>query len=214
MALDYRITTVVTPATSNWLVTLDAALDELGLTSDGGTQDSQVGRIIGQVSAAISAYCGRIFVKQSYRDQFRYPCNWLGYGKPLLLSRAPIAVDGDGAAILTATEDGAAVVLAEWEADLSAGMLYRLDSGGSATSWTGSLVVVDYDAGYDLIPEDVQAAALRWLVMRYTARGRDPLLRSEEVPGAQRFDYQVSQAPAGVPPDVAEMLGPYRVWSV
>lgn len=210
-----QISTVITPASSLWLVSLDAALDELGLDADGGTLDSQVGRMIGQVSSAINTYCNRVFVRQSYRDQFRYTCNWLGYGNPLVLSQAPIAVDSDGDLVLTATEDGTAVDTGEWEVNRSTGALYRLDSAGGISSWSGSLIAIDYDAGFDLIPDDVQAAALRWLAMRYSARGRDPYLRSEEVPGAQRFDYAVSQmAAAGVPTEISEMLSGYRIWSI
>lgn len=210
-----QISTVITPANSLWLVSLDAALDELGLDADGGTQDSQVGRMIGQVSAAINTHCNRIFVRQSYRDQFRYTCNWLGYGNPLMLSQCPIGVDEDGELALAASEDGAVIDTSEWEVNRNTGSLYRLNSSGTYATWSGSLVSVDYDAGFDLIPDVVQAAALRWLSMRYSARGRDPLLRSEDVPGVQRFDYfQIGGGSVGVPPEVTEMLSGYRIWSI
>lgn len=215
-----RILTVVTPANSLWLVSLDAALDELGLTSDGGTKDSHVGRMIGQVSAAASTYCNRVFVRQSYRDQFRGVC-WLSCGAPLVLSQMPIAVDGDGNLVLTASEDGTAVDAAEWEVNRNAGTLYRLDSSGASSSWSGTVVLVEYDAGFDLIPDDVQAAALRWLTLRHTTQGVQPGtggLRTDEVPGVQRYDYFQtgggSGSSAGVPPEISEMLGPYRIWSI
>jgi len=210
-----RISTVITPAASNWLVSLDAALDAASLTSDGGAQDSQIGRQIGQVSAAINTYCNRIFVRQSYRDQFRGVC-YLGCGKPLVLGQAPIAVDGGGDVVLTATEDGTAVSLAEWEIDRGAGLLSRLDSSGGISSWSGTLIAVDYDAGYDLIPDDVQAAALEWLSARWSTRGRDPALRSLTIPDvvAESYFDPTAASAAGMPSSVKTTLDQYRIWSL
>lgn len=214
MSRDYRISTVVTPADSYWLVDLAAANAELGLTSDsGGPQDEQVERMIGQVSAAINSYCNRVFATQSYRDQYRNVCNWLGWGKPLILSRSPIALD-DGDAILIATVDGTPVEVVEWEADVNVGLLYRLDSGGAPTSWTGSLVIVDYDAGYDVIPDDVQAAALAWLSGRWGSKGRDLSLRSQQIPGVVTETYMDAASTSGMPSSIRDMLAPYRILSV
>ena len=212
-----QISTVITPAASNWLVSLDDALDELGLTSDGGTQDTQVGRMIGRVSAAISTYCDRVFVRQSYRDQFRYAC--FSSGVPLILSQAPIAVDEDGDLVLIASEDGTAVAAAEWEVNRTAGMLYRLDSAAGAAAWSGSLIVVDYDAGFDLIPEDVQAAALEWMGVRWATRGRDPALRSLSIPDVVAETYfdpaaASSGAAAGMPSTIRNTLDQYRRISI
>lgn len=211
-----QITTVITPANSLWLVSLDSALDALGLAADGGTQDSQVGRMIGQVSAAINTYCNRIFVRQSYRSQFRYACNWLGYGSPLVLSQAPIAVDGFGVLVLAASEDGTLVDTTEWQVDRNTGMLYRLDSAGAFSSWSGTLISVDYDAGFDLIPDDVQAAALDWMSGRWNTRGRDPALRSLTIPDVVSESYfdPAAASASGMPSTVRNTLDQYRIWSL
>jgi len=215
MPSPHQISTVITPAKSLWLIDLDAALDELGLTSDGGSVDNQVGRMIGQVSAAINNYCNRVFVRQSYRDQFRNFCSASTYGSPLMLSQAPVAADTNGDLVLTVSEDGNAVDTTEWEVFASIGMLYRLNSSGGPASWSGSLIVVDYDAGYDLIPDDVQSAAMRWLSMRYSTRGRDTQLKVDEAVGVQRYEYfQVGAGTIGVPPEISETLSPYRLWVI
>jgi hypothetical protein len=213
-----QISTVIVPAASNWLVSLDDALDELGLTSDGSTQDTQVGRMISRVSAAISTYCDRVFVRQSYRDQFRYAACF-DWGKPLMLSQAPIAVDEDGDLVLIVSEDGTAVAAAEWEANRSAGTLYRLDSAAGVSAWSGSLVVVDYDAGFDVIPEDLQAAALEWMGVRWATRGRDPALRSLSIPDVVAETYfdpaaASSGAAAGMPSTIRNTLDQYRRISI
>ena len=53
----------------NALITLAVALDELGLTSDGGTVDARVTRYINAASEAISAYCRRPFEKATVTDE-------------------------------------------------------------------------------------------------------------------------------------------------
>jgi hypothetical protein len=209
-----RITTVVTPANSFWLVDLDAAKDEFGIDPDDGTQDGIVGRMIAQISAAANSYCGRIFVRQSYRDQFRGACN-LGWGRPLILGRSPVAVGGSpSVVVLTATEDDTEVATAEWEVDRESGVLTRLDSGGNVSSWSGSLVTVEYDAGFDLIPEDLQAAMLEWLSGRWNSRGRDPTLRSIQIPDVVSETYVVDPTAPAMPSSVKETLDRYRVWAI
>lgn len=214
MAPPIRLTTVTEAAESIDLITLAVAKDELGILSGTTTYDTQIERMITQVSSAINSCCNRVFAIQSYRDQFRNTCDWLGYGNPLTLSSAPVAVDGGGLAVLTVTEDGTAVVLAEWQADLGAGFLYRLDSAGSFSSWSGSLIQVDYDAGYAVIPDDVQAAALELLSARWNTKGRDPTLRSINIPDVVAEAYWVDPNAPGMPAGVMEKLGPYRIWAI
>ncbi len=208
-----QISIVTAAASSLWLVTLDAAKDALSVTDD--TQDGLIGRQIGQVSAAINTYCNRVFVRQSYRDQFRYACNWVGYGNPLMLSQAPIALT-DGDLVLVASEDGAAVDTTGWDVDRNTGALYRLNTSGGYSSWAGALVSVDYDAGYDLIPDDVQAAALEWLGARWSTRGRDPALRSLTIPDVVSESYfdPTAASAAGMPSGAKNTLDQYRRWSL
>jgi hypothetical protein len=217
MPSPHQISIVTMPAASLALVSLDVAKDALRVTVD--TKDGLIGRQIAQVSAAINTYCNRVFVRQSYRDQFRYSTNWLGFGSPLVLVHSPVAVDADGDLVLTVDEDGALVGTTEWSVDRSSGALYRLDSAGGFAAWSGALVTVNYDAGFDIIPDDVQAAALEWLTARWNSYGRDPALRSLNIPDVVSETYFDPGATSGaivggVPVGVKRTLDQYRVWAL
>jgi hypothetical protein len=207
----YLISRTVTPAASLALVTLDQAKLALGITDT--SQDAALTAQINQVSAAINRYCDRIFVQQGYRDQFRYVLNWMPVGQPLPLRQYPLAVDEDGNPLATVVEDSVAVDAAAFEADADRGYLYRLD--GAAYAWTGLLITVDYTAGYDPIPDDLQWATLEWLgVQWHSGYGRDPSLRAETIPDLITQTWDTSAAAVGastttVPAAVRGILWPY-----
>ena len=209
----YQITRVVTPAASMALVTLDQAKGVLGIDPSDTSQDAALAGHIAAVSSAINNYCGRIFVVQSYQDNLRYVMNWLHPGQPLRTRQFPILVDEAGEPVVVVSEDGAGVTL--WDVYPEEGALYRLDSGGGIAAWTGTAILIDYAAGYEPIPPDVQAAALEWLTSRYHAAGRDPALRSETIPDlistVYAGDMGAGTGAGTVPPGARDLLEPYRV---
>jgi Phage gp6-like head-tail connector protein len=217
MPLDgrYQISRVITPAASIDLVTLDQAKAALGITDS--SQDAAISQHITQISAAINRFCNRVFVEQTYRDQFRALYNWLSPGAPLMTRQAPIALDDTGLPLAIVTENGAVIDPAAWEVDPSTGQFYRLD-GATVLAWTGTTVLIDYTAGFDPVPPDVQAAALEWLGVQYhSGYGRDPSLRSETIPDLITQTWDTSPAAMGsattaVPAPVAHLLSGYRIW--
>jgi hypothetical protein len=212
----YQISRVITPATSRALVSLDQAKAALGIAPADTSQDVMLQQLIDQVSAAIDNYCGRIFVRQTYRDQNRFACNWLGPGDELLTRQWPIPLDDGGVPVLTVSESGAALDPAQWEVNVETGALWRFDGSAAMTAWTANLIVIDYDAGYDAVPPDVQGATLEWLTGRWMAIGRDPALRSETIPDVISQTYR-GDDPAttqAMPTAVRDWLMPYRRWFV
>jgi len=210
MRTEYRISRTIVPAESLALITVEQAKATLGIDAADTSQDSALGALIGQVSAAIHRYLDRILVQQGYRDQYRYVANWMCVGEPLQLWQYPIALDEEGYPIAAIVQDGVTVDAALYEANDERGLLYSIDSVG-AYGWTGLLITVDYTAGYDPIPEDVQAAALDWLTARWHAEGRDPGLRSETVPDilAQTYGGADPMAATGIPGTARDLLAPY-----
>jgi len=210
MRTDYRISRTIVPAASLALVTVEQAKATLGIDAADTSQDAALAALIGQVSAAIHRYIDRILVQQGYRDQFRYVANWMFVGEPLQLWQYPVALDEDGSAVATIVQDGVAVDAALYEANDERGLLYSIDASG-AYGWTGLLITVDYTAGYDPIPDDVQAAALDWLTARWHAEGRDPGLRSETVPDllAQTYAGAEPMTSSGIPGAARDLLAPY-----
>jgi hypothetical protein len=214
---NYQFTRVITPAQSMALISLDQAKDALGIASSDTSQNGILGRQIAQVSAAIQTYCDRIFVRQGYRDQFRYVSNWLDFGEPLRTRQYPIAADQDGLPVVLINEAGIILSVTDWEVFEEAGSLYRLDSAGSISMWTGQSITVDYDGGYDVIPDDIQAAAAEWLGASWVSRGRDPLIRSETIPDVITQVYQsasTSTSAFTIPGGCRDLLAKYMAISL
>jgi len=213
----YRINRVVMPAASMALVTLDQAKAALGIPVEDTSKDAALSAHIDSVSAAINNYCNRIFAVQEYTDQIRNLCGY--WGEPLVTRQFPVVVE-DGVPLVTVSEDGGLPLDAGYlELHPETGSLYRLDSAGAAPgAWTAALILVEYTAGFDPIPDDVQGAALEWLGTRWYAVGRDPALRSETVPDLLTQVY-AGDAGAGtyggaVPAGARDLLAPYRIWFV
>jgi hypothetical protein len=211
----YRITRVITPATSLALVSVDQAKVALGIDPADTSQDATLAQQIDAVSLAVNNYCDRVFVIQTYQDQLRYACGQ--WGEALVTRQYPIVVEDEVS--LVVTEDGVALDPALVEIYSEAGSLYRLDAASTAPSaWTAPLIVVDYTAGYDPIPADVQGAALEWLTARWHSVGRDPALRSETIPDviSQVYagDFGSGTNAGAIPPGARDLLAPYRIWTV
>ena len=84
---------------------------------------------------------------------------------------------------------------------------------GSPKSW-GFPVTAIYNAGYSTIPDDLQEAVILLAKMRWFARNRDPMLRSQSVPGIYEAQYWLGTGLGGqgdLPVDVTEKLDRFRV---
>lgn len=204
------ITTVATAATSTDLTTLAAVKAELDIQTGG--QDDILKRYIASASAAVAQHCNRVFPVESLVDRF-VPVSdssrglLVGPRGPLQLSRWPI-VD-----VTSVTEDGSA--LAE-DSDFIGverpGQLIRLD-GDRAKSWSNTEIEVTYSAGYATIPSDLEDAVIRMVTKRYSAKGRDPNLKQQNIPGVLEQSWWIatgSQA-GNMTPDIVDILEAYRV---
>lgn len=198
------ILTIVTATDTYDLTLRQTVKDELGLTN--GSKDSLIDRYIDVASSAIPAYLNRVLAQETVSETIRDFC----HAQALPLKRTPVT-DID-----SVTVDGAALAASEYEVDPDSGLLYRL-SGNSQVCWSGSVVVVQYTGGYELLetlPNEIEEAAI-WLAKgMYYARARDPKVKSEEVPDVGTFEYWVGPMPGqsdyGFPPEVISMLAPHR----
>jgi hypothetical protein len=213
----YRISRVITPASSHDLITLDQAKLALNIPADDTSKDDKLAEQITQVSAAIERYCGRVFAVQAYRDQFRTVHNWLGYGEPIITRQFPIVLDAEGLPMATITENGAAIDAGLWDVNAATGMFYRVDDT-LVIGWTGTTILIDYTAGFSPIPADLQAAATEWLTSRWWFIGRDPTVKSETIPDliTQSFgnDAGAGSGGEGMTGSVKLYLSNYRMWAV
>ena len=198
-------TTVSVAALNRALITLDDLREQLRVNPNDTANNAWWTKVIARTSRQAERYCDRIFVVQSYADTFRG--NTTGDpGEPLILAQAPV-----DPVTMSVIVDGATLdPVNDYGLDQLAGLVWRTSE---PMRWTStSTLVVHYTGGFASIPDDVQQAVLELSVGENSGRGRDPMLRASETPGLGRQEYWVGGMPggAGIPQDIAAMLGPYR----
>ncbi|WP_316184716.1 phage head-tail connector protein [Bradyrhizobium sp. SZCCHNRI1003] len=205
------ITTVVTPAKSYDLTTLDVVKQELSITD--GIKDGLLKRYIAGASAAAAQYCNRRFHAETVKDEI-YPAQdphaWMlsGSFEVLQLSRWPVI------ALSALTENGIALVEGtDFKVDDATGALIRIDVAGNRTMWNALPKVVQYQAGYEPVPPEVEDAVLRMVSRRYATQGRDPNLRTEDIQGVVSRSWWIATGSdsGNMSPDITDLLDNYRV---
>lgn len=206
-----RRTTVISAAGSPLLVMLTIVKEELGISSGDATHDTQLNRYIAAASAVAAQYCNRAFQQQTVIDTFDIGiARFQAQGEQSLQFSAWPTIS-----VASLTENAIALVKdTDYRIDADTGIAYRLSTtSGHDTSWRTTPVVATYDGNYAAIPLDVQDAITRLVRGRWYAKGRDPLARSESIPGVRDVAFWVpTGSDAGnLPPDVVDLLDNYRV---
>lgn len=100
--------------------------------------------------------------------------------------------------------------------DADKGWLIRLNPFTAiAQQWEAVPAMVQYQAGYAEIPDDLVDAALRMVTGRFRARGRDPVLMARDQGanvGTERYWVGGMKGQIGsIPPEVVGIIDQYRV---
>jgi hypothetical protein len=210
------IAEVITKALTIDLVTLEVLKDELDIT--GNERDVRLARWITQVSAYTANWCNRTLALETVREVWRagdQPWLFDAYShapRPLTVRRWPIvkigSVSVDGDTTLTA---------ADYEIDADRGKIWRVHQDCLTRGWwTGTIADVTYSGGFRVpqeTPPDLQQACLMLLKIRHDTISRDRMQQSYSIPGVIEERYwnpATSGAGAGMPPEIAEILNPYR----
>lgn len=211
------ISTVVTPAASSDLIDL-ATLKTLLDIAD-RSQDAYLKLIIAQASASAANYCNRVFVVETVADAFYpqrdgyFPPANRGAAPPVQLSRWPV----QSIASVVETINSAPTTLVanvDYLLDAVRGQLIRLNLLGNPRPWPAHNLVVTYAAGYAPLPADLIGAVASWIKAVRASRTRDPMLRSQNVPGVYEAAYWFGAGPgnvSGIPQDVTAILDNYSV---
>lgn len=202
------ILTVVAPASSYDLTTLDVIKDELSITDN--SKNTVLQRYLSWASAAIANECNRVFPMETLKEEV-----WASHERHLSsglavaqLCRWPLG------AVATVTEDGTALASAtDYRANAATGQMIRLSTSGNLRHWLFRTLVVEYTAGFDPIPGDLADAVTRMVRNRYRAKGRDTYLISETIPGVReaRWWMATGNEAGNMPPDIADLIDNYRV---
>lgn len=198
------ILNIPSPVTVRNLTTLERVKAELSITDN--ASDVLLLAKIREASSDINA--------RAYADPFEAVTEtfWdVGCEEYLVLRRRP------NVSITSVTADD---VTETYRLDAETGLLYGLDANGYPVPWTScKSIVVVYSAGYIMpgqtganLEAALEAACIELLQSYWASRGRDPLIRSEDVPGLGSVTYWVGAVgdSGELPPSVESRIAPFR----
>ncbi len=199
--------TVTAPAADLQLLSQEELRLAAGLDPDDASQDTALAIRGLQVAEALAGACGiakagydpslaplrgeaPLTLKaetlvQSFRIRNGYD------GDKLLLARWP-ALE-----VISVTTDTTELLVGDWELDIPGSALLRV-SGNSTVCWPIGRVIVEYDAGYDVIPEGLKGYAARLVGLYHSSASADPTERRVEIPGVITVERWVDTAATDV----------------
>jgi len=197
------ILTVTSAADSHDLTMLATVKGELGIASSVQGNDGQITAWIHQASGIIASECNRVFARETVSEQFR-PNRSMDV---LSLTRYPVS------SISSINENDEALAATDYEVDKESGLLYRM-SNDNRTCWQYGKIVVVYIGGYDIpveLPQPIERACILLVKQMRSSATRDPMLKSQEVPGVLSQAFWVGDiGNNSLPPEVSSLIAPYR----
>ncbi len=205
------IVTVTAAATDNALTTLTRVKSELSITVS--TYDTILQQKIDEASNDIEASLGFRVSKETVSETFWHE-QYDSQPDRIFLNRTPITL------LSSITMDGLTVDSSLYRVDYNTGEVFALDASGYPWRWYfQKSIVAAYAGGYILpaesnstLPKGIEGACIDLVSSFWASRGRDPQVKSEEIPGVIRTDYWVGAVgEAGeLPPQVVMKLAPFR----
>jgi hypothetical protein len=195
------------------LTTLDRIKKELNITTVDAIRDEVLQDKIDEASDDIEAALGFRLVREAAVQTFWHE-QYDVSPTVLVLDRAPVAT------IASVVVDGVTYDASRYRLDPKTGELFALHSSGYPSVWIfWNSVIVNYEGGYILppasdrdLPKGIEGACIDLLSSYWAAKGRDPAVRSEEVPGVISKQYWVGAVgeDGELPPSVVMKLAPFR----
>lgn len=206
------IVTVASPASDTALTTLARVKLELGIPTGTTSSDEILQNKIDEASDDIEAALGFRLVRETAVETFWHE-QYDGAPEKLVLDRTPVA------SIASVVVDGGAIDASTYRVDPNTGELFALCNGYPSVWVFCRSVVVTYGGGYILppasnrtLPKGIEGACVALVSSFWAARGRDPTLRSEEIPDLISATYWVGAVgeDGELPPDIVAKLAPFR----
>lgn len=207
------IVTVTVPADDYLLTTLDRVKAELDITGTDANRDTLLNAKIAEASSDIEAALGFSVARETVSQEF-----WFENGdmapEYLVLDRTPALAPS------SITVDGIVADASTYRLDGETGQLYAICNGFPTHWYFCKSIVAVYLGGYILpsegddstLPPGIQGACVELMSDYWAAKGRDPSVKSEEIPGVIRTDYWVGAVgeEGELPPRVVMKLTPWR----
>lgn len=205
------ILSVTTAATITKLTTIERVKQELDITDN--SKDAILNAKIDEASSDVEAHLGFSVRRETVTETFwQEPVNEAP--EYILLDHVPVA------SITSVTLDDDVIASTLYRLDAATGILYKLDDAALGSTWyISKKLVIVYVGGYLLpgqtgrnLPYAIEAAVVDLVQSFWFARGRDALVKGEEVPGVMRTDYWVGAVgkDGDLPPSVQSKLAPFR----
>lgn len=212
------IVAITSPAASDLLTTLERVKGELDITT--GAKDEVLKAKIAEASSDIEQAMGYRLPSEQVTQTFWHdtplhahslPHHW---GNPaqttLFLSRTPVS------AVASVTVDDTVLDSSEYRIDRDTGLLDRVSTDGHPCEWWFcKSVIVAYTGGFILpgntgrnLPYAIEGAVVALVCDYWAAKGRDPTLRAQTIPGVieQQFWVGAVGDPTLLPPRVLASL--------
>ena len=220
--------TVTTPAADRNLLTLAEMKSALGITD--AASDATLTALGAQISDMIAHEClvpvdgvtPPTLRSEAIVDEVNNDLRYSGKTSPIVLTRRFVT------SITSDVVAGTTLLAADYQVDKGAGLLRRVNDGGTIICWSSGKIVVTYIAGFVTIPEPLKLAAVTVLREQWSsaaqggAASRDPMVKSEAVDGVSRFEYfgqsggssGAMSSGMAISPTASAMLTPYKYWDV
>lgn len=204
------IVTVASPVSDTALTTLERVKLELSISNT--SSDEILQDKIDEASDDIEAAIGFRLVKESAVETFWHEEYDVAPTK-LILDRTPVV------SIASVEVDGMVWDPACYRLDPVTGELFALHAGHPSVWFFCKSIVVTYDGGYVLppdsgrtLPKGIEGACIDLVTSFWTAKGRDPTVKSEEEFGIGSTQYWVGSVgeEGELPPSVVAKLSPFR----
>lgn len=196
---------VTQPAGDLNLLTIEELRAAIGLATDDASQDAKLEPLGRRVSAMITSAClvakdgvnPPTLLLEGCSDSYRLKCAQ----HAIVLSRRPVyqmvSVTSNGSVL---TQD------VDYEVDPASGKLIRL-CGDDETWWPAGRHVVEYDGGFDTVPDDLKALAAQLAGGYWADDGVDPMEKSLNIPGVVSIERWVdASADPQMPKEIMDGL--------
>jgi hypothetical protein len=190
------------PNTDRTLLTIAELRAAAGVSDS--SQDAQLTLIGNYVSAAITKACKVAIsgvIPPTLRLETVIETIRLGSSHKSYVALARRAVT----AIISVSENTTALDTSEWELD--GVLLYKLSSDTRLCwGWPGDMVI-EYSAGYAVVPDDLKYAAMKFVQAELSQGARDPMLKRVRIEGVSEREYWVDPTKDNiVPAEVYDLL--------